>query len=154
MPPHSYTHTLYIPWVYILKQLLMEIYGRCSLTRPRTLLILNYIMLHHTIIFNLELHVQISKRCICGSENSSKIKIAIKNEKFWAEKPLDCQLFMKETIEKSPRHLFPSQFLGNRNCNVSEHENLLHHFSVYIIIWHDKELLIRAKKKFKIYSLF
>lgn len=86
MPPHSYTHTLYIPWVYILKQLLMEIYGRCSLTRPRTLLILNYIMLHHTIIFNLELHVQISKRCICGSENSSKIKIAIKNEKFWAEK--------------------------------------------------------------------
>lgn len=86
MPPHSHTHTLYIPWVYILKQLLMEIYGRCSLTRPRTLLILNYIMLHHTIIFNLELHVQISKRCICGSENSSKIKIAIKNEKFWAEK--------------------------------------------------------------------
>ena len=72
----------------------MEIYGRCSLTRPRTLLILNYIMLHHTIIFNLELHVQISKRCNCGSENSSKIKIAIKNEKFLSNKSrYDCQLF-------------------------------------------------------------
>lgn len=75
-----------------------------------------------------------------------KLKLQLKMRNFEQKKPLDCQLFMKETIEKSPRHLFPSQFLGNRNCNVSEHENLLHHFSVYIIIWHDKELLIRAKK--------
>lgn len=94
-----------------------------SLVRPRTLLILNYIMLHHTIIFNLELHVQISKRCICGSENShQKLKSQLKRRfmNFYFQKRAVrtsiIQIFMEETIEKSSRHLFPSDFLATETA--------------------------------------